>query len=289
MCLVFCYKALSDCWDANEGSRAGYGYRSECKESMIRLLLPALLISMLFGGCAASMQQSRLDAGEHYRLAQSYLGNGSYLLAEQEIKKALDLVSDEPRYYELLALIHQAQGRLQLADDAYRLALQQTGVPPSVLVNYSTLLLLRERLDQAIAVAQQALRNPHYDKPERVYTNLGLAYLKKGSLHQNKGFLHQAVEQFRAALTHQPGLPEAHYNLGLAYIRLGDREQAIRAFREAVRYRPSYVEAYYSLGEVFLKAGRTDEARLAFERVVALAPNSDMAMTSRNQLKLLTP
>jgi type IV pilus assembly protein PilF len=271
----------------------------------MRLVVLALLASVLAGGCAASMQQSHLEAGEHYRLAQSYLGSGSYLNAEQEIKKALDVVSDDPRYYELLALVYQAQARLQLADEAYRLALQQTDVPPSVLVNYSTLLLLLNRLDQAIAMAQQALRDPHYSKPELAYTNLGLAYLKKGSLPQ-------AVEQFRAALSHQPDLPEAHYNLGLVYLRLGDREQAIRAFREAIRYRPSYVEAYsslgkalleagrtdeanealghvVSLGKALLKAGRTDEARLAFERVVALAPNSDMAMTSRNQLKLLSP
>lgn len=271
----------------------------------MRLVLLALLMSVLAAGCAASMQQSRMEAGEHYQLAQSYLGNGSYGLAEQEIKKTLDLVSDDPRYYELLALIHQARGRLHLAEGAYRLALQQTAVPPSVLVNYSTLLLLLDRLDEAIAVAQQALRSPHYGKPEMAYTNLGLAYLKKGSLRQ-------AVDQFRTALTHQPDLPEAHYNLGLTYIRLGDREQAIRAFREAVHYRPSYVAAYSSLGKVLLEAGRideahlalervvnlgkalleagrTDEARLAFERVVALAPNSDMAMTSRNQLKLLSP
>lgn len=270
----------------------------------MRLVALALLVSILAAGCAASMQQSRLEADEHYRLAQSYLGSGSYLHAEQEIKKTLDLVSDEPRYYELLALVHQAQGRLQLADEAYRLALQQTEVPPSVLVNYSTLLLLLDRLDEAIDMAQQALRSPHYGKPELAYTNLGLAYLKKGALPQ-------AVEQFRTAITHQPDLPEAHYNLGLVYSRLGEREQAIRAFREAIRYRPSYVAAYsslgkalleagrmdeahvaleqvVSLGKALLKAGRTDEARLAFEHVVALAPNSDMAMTSRNQLKLLS-
>lgn len=255
----------------------------------MRRVLLVLLMLILFGGCTATMQQSREEASEHYRLARSYLGNGSYLLAEQEIKKALDLVSDDPQYYELLALIHQFQGRLQLADEAYRLALQQAEVPPSVLVNYSTLLLLLGRLDQAIAVAQQALHNPHYDKPERAYTNLGLAYLKKGSLHQEKSSLHQAVEQFRTALTYQPDLPEAHYNLGLAYIRLGDQEQAIRAFREAVRYRPSYVDAHYSLGEVLLKTGHTAEARFAFERVVGLAPDSDMAVSSRQQLKLLKP
>ena len=107
-------------------------------------------------------------------------------------------------------------------------------------------------------------------------------------------------------------MPEAYYNLGLAYLRLEDREKAIQAFREAARSRPSYVAAHSSLGKALLeagrtdearlslervvtlgkallKAGRTDEARLAFERVVTLAPASDMAITSRKQLKLLTP
>ncbi len=270
----------------------------------MRSLLLVLLLSILTG-CTASVRQSRYQANEHYQLAQSYLGNGSYLLAEQEIKKALGFVSNEPRYFEFLALIHQAQGRLKSAEEAYLLALQQTDVPPSVLVNYSTLLLLRNRLDEAIALVQQALRDPNYDKPELAYTNLGLAYLKQGAFSQ-------AVEQFHAALEYQPDLPEAYYNLGLAYLRLEDREKAIQAFRKAARFRPSYVAAHSSLGKVLLeagrtdearlslervvtlgkallKAGRTDEARLAFERVVKLAPASDMAITSRKQLKLLTP
>ena len=233
------------------------------------------------GGCAGS-SQVHFQADERYRLAQSYIGNGSFPLAEQEVRKALDAVPDEPRYFELLALIHQAQGRLQLADDAYRAALQQDDVPPSVLVNYSTLLLLRGRVDEAISLAQKALHNPSYQRPALAYTNLGLAYFKKGTLRQ-------AMEQLHTALEYQPDLPEAHYNLGLVYVRMHEPEKAIRAFREATRFRPTYVEAHASLGEVLLGSGRTDEARMAFERVVALAPESDMADASRKHLKLLPP
>lgn len=215
-------------------------------------------------------------------MAQSYLGNGSYLLAEQEIRKALELLPQEPRYFELLGLIHQAQGRLQLAEDAYRLALQQADVSPSVLVNYSTLLLLRERFDEALALSQRVLQDPRYGKPALAYTNSGLAYFKKGALRQ-------AEEQFRAALKYQSDLPEAHHNLGLVYARLGESTKALQAFREAIRFRPSYVEAYASLGNILLELGRKDEARHAFERVIALAPNSDMALTSRQQLQRLPP
>jgi type IV pilus assembly protein PilF len=226
--------------------------------------------------------QVRLEADEHYHVSQQYLGSGSYLLAEQEIRKALDLVPHDARYFELLALIYQAQGRLNLADEAYRAALQQADIPPSAFVNYSTVLLQRDRYDEAIGLARRALENPGYDKPAVAYTNIGLAYLKKGEARQ-------AVESLRTALEYQPSLPEAHHNLGLAYVRLGEQAQAIRSFREAIRYRSAYIEAHAELGNVLLEAGQRDEARIAFERVVALAPDSELAVAARRQLQRLNP
>src|SRR5262249_59839312 len=111
------------------------------------------VVVCLVGGCAASAQV-RTQADDHYRLAQSYLSNASHLLAEQEIRKALTLRPDDARDLGCLALIHQAQGyqaqgplnltRLQLADEAYRAALRQTDVPPSIFLNYSTVHLLQE-------------------------------------------------------------------------------------------------------------------------------------------------
>ena len=255
--------------------------RSMLYRSRIGAALWLVVLVYGFLGCAGS-RQMRQEADSRYQLAQSYLGNGSYLLAEQEIRKALDLVSEAPHYYELLGLIRQAQGRLALAEEAYRVALQQPDVPSSVLVNYSTLLLLRERLDEAIAMAQRALQNPGYEKPALAYTNLGVAYLKQGALEL-------AMAQFRTALEYRPDLPEAHHNLGLVYVRVQEREKAIREFHAAIRYRPAYVEALASLGRVLLEIGRTDEARIVLERVVTLDPDSDIALASREQLKLLTP
>lgn len=231
-------------------------------------------------GCGPS-QEYRLKADNNYRVAQQYLGGQSYLLAEQEIRKALDNVPDDPRYFELLALIYQAQGRVKHADEAYRAALQHKDVPSSALVNYSTLLLVQERYDEAIATAQRALRNSDYDKPALAHTNIGLAYLKKAALTQ-------AAEHLRTALDYQPALPEAHHNLGLVYARSGKYDQAILSFREAIRTRPSYPEAYVSLAQMLLEEGRRQEARDAFERVIDLAPNSTFATASRQQLKRLS-
>ena len=249
------------------------------------------VVTYLVGGCASS-GRLRVQAEDHYRLAQSYLSNASYVQAEQEIRKALALQPDDARYLECLAWIHQAQvyqapgtlnlTRLRLAEEAYRTALRRADAPPSVLVNYSTVLLLSERPDEAIAMAQRALQVPGYDQPARAHTNIGIAYL-------NKGVFIQAAEHFRKALDYQANLPEVHHNLGLAYTGLGRRADAIRAFHEAIRFRPAYVDAYLGLGNVLLKEGRKDEARVVFERVIALAPGSNIAADLREQLKSLTP
>ncbi len=240
-----------------------------------------LLFAFATIGCGPS-KEHRLKADNSYRVSQEYLGNQSYLLAEQEIRKALDTVPDDPRYFELLALIYQAQGRLKHADEAYQVALRHKEVPPSVLVNYSTILLLQDRYDEAIATAQRALRHPDYKKPALAHTNIGLAYLKKAALSN-------AADHLRTALDFQPTLPEAHHNLGLVYARSGKREQAILSFREAIRTRPSYPEAYASLAQMLLEEGRRQEARDAFERIIDLAPDSTFATASRQQLKRLTP
>lgn len=257
----------------------------------ITWFLWAVIVVSLVAGCASSAPK-RSQADDYYRLAQSYLSNDSPLLAEQEIRKALTLRPDDARYLECLALIHQVQvyqpqgtlnlTRLQLAEEAYRAALRQADAPPSVLVNYSTVLLLRERQDEAIIIAQRALQVPGYDQPARAYTNIGIAYLKKGALTQ-------AAENFRKALDYQANLPEAHHNLAIAYAGMGRRAEAIREFHEAIRFRPSYVDAHLGLGKVLLEEGRKDEARVAFERVIALAPGSDIAADVREQLKSLAP
>src|SRR5687768_4265546 len=107
------------------------------------------IVASLVGGCVSSGPR-HTQADDYYRLAQSYLSNESHHLAEQEIRKALTLRPDDARYLECLALIHQMQvyqtqgtlnlTRLQLAEEAYRAALRQADAPPSVLVNYSTVL-----------------------------------------------------------------------------------------------------------------------------------------------------
>ena len=246
-----------------------------------RLLAFALLLAVagVLLGCGTIAEQ-RAQADNYYRLAQTYLGAESYEAAEQAIRQALSLRPREPSYFELLALTYQVRNRFDLAEDAYRQALQQSNPSPSVLVNYSTL-LLRGRPEEALDLAQRALKNPGYDRPALAHVNMGLACSQQGQFEL-------AVAQFRCALTYR-SLPEAYHNLGLAYNRMERPDAAIQSVREAVRLRPAYAAAYAGLGDALLAAGQVDEARRALERVIALQPDSPLAAASREKLDRLAP
>ena len=196
-----------------------------------RLTLLLLLIAGVSQGCGALAKQ-RAQADNYYQLAQTYLGAESYDAAEQAIRQAL----------------------------------QQRDPPPSILVNYSTLLLLRNRPDEALELAHRALQDPGYDRPALVHLNMGLAYSQQGQLVR-------AVAQFRRALTYR-SLPEAHHNLGLACLRMGRHDAATRAFGDAIRPRPTYTAAYAGLGDALLAAGQVDDAREVLEQVIALRPDN---------------
>jgi tetratricopeptide (TPR) repeat protein len=245
-------------------------------------------------GCAPSVSvKVHVQADEHYRLAQLYLDK-SPVLAENEIRKALELLPDEARYLELLAMIHQTQRRLNLAEDACRLALKQAEVPPSVLVNCSALLLYRNlvdetltlaqrssRVEEAITLMQRALRHPGYGKPAQAYTNLGLAYFQKadwlrekGDVSQEKEALRQAAEHLRKALEYYTDLPQVYHSLGRVYYRLEKYAEAIREFREVIRLQPSHAGAHFDLGRALLEGGRKDEAIREFREAIRLQPSS---------------
>ena len=149
-----------------------------------------------------------------------------------------------------------------------------------MLVNYSTLLLLRGRPGEALELAQRALKDPATTGPPLPTSTWGWPI--------PAGTVRPAVAQFRRALAYL-NLPEAYHNLGLAYSRMGRPDAAIQAFRDAVRLRPTYAAAYAGLGEALLAAGETDEAREALERVIALQPDSPLAVASRTRLDRLAP
>ena len=105
-------------------------------------------------------------------------------------------------------------------------------------------------LDGAIAAYRRALTiKPH----ARLHLNLGSAL-------RNQGHLAEAIEQYRAALSLEPGYAEAHDRLGSALWAQGHPEAAVASYRSALAIQPDLPEAHYNLAVFLQDAGHYPEA-----------------------------
>jgi len=55
------------------------------------------------------------------------------------------------------------------------------------------------------------------------------------------GELEDALEQVRQ----NPNDADAHYNLGVAYLKLDQYQEAIASYKEAIRIKPDYANAHF--------------------------------------------
>jgi tetratricopeptide (TPR) repeat protein len=92
------------------------------------------------------------------------------------------------------------------------------------------------------------------------------------------GRLSQAIKEFQKALALQPGLAEAHNDLGVIFERQGKLQDALQEFREVVKANPNNSEARYNLGLAFASTNNDyQRARLELEQPVRLNPQMSKA------------
>ncbi len=81
-----------------------------------------------------------------------------------------------------------------------------------------------------------------------------------------------AVVAYKKALELSPNDEDLHYNLGIAYMRLGNYTNAESEYREALKLLPDYPEVHNNLGNLLLRTGRLTEAEEQFTEAVKQMP-----------------
>ncbi len=81
-----------------------------------------------------------------------------------------------------------------------------------------------------------------------------------------------ARRMWREILAAAPDNAEAHFNLGLLYIRSGEYQPAIAAFRTVIALQPTMADALFNLGFAYAKSGQYDQAVASYIRAVDLNP-----------------
>lgn len=121
--------------------------------------------------------------------------------------------------------------------------------------------------NEAIASFKNAI---HYEplRPDRYFFDEGVlpsAHAHLGDIYAQLGQLEDALAQYEAAATADPGAAWAFAKSGSTLCQLNRYEEALTWLREAARLKSANAENHHALAVALRKTGREEEARLQLE------------------------
>jgi Tfp pilus assembly protein PilF/peroxiredoxin len=179
--------------------------------------------------------------------------------AREAYEKALRLNPDYADSHNNLGAIHLKAGEIDKAVDSYRTAGRLAPWSADVQNNLGHALVEKGLFGEAI----RAYRRAHEidGQAPQPLINLGNTYLKMKRFQD-------AISAYGKVLQIVPDSADIHHNMGFAYLESGRLDDALASFDSALRLRPQYASAYNNKGTVFLRKGRFEEAGRAFKGAI---------------------
>lgn len=205
----------------------------------------ALLLSGDYAQAANAFQQG---AAQFPASAKMLLGlgvanysRGLYAQAIEALCKAVDLSPGEPQAYFFLAQAYSAS----------------PAKPDEVLKR----------------VASHASSHPGTATAQYYYALC--LWRSRGTSGQTSPDPNQVEQLLRSAISLDPALAEAHFELGVVLTDQGQAQQAASEFERAVALDPEWAEAHYRLGQSYRQAGDSEKARSELEESERLRKSGD--------------
>jgi tetratricopeptide (TPR) repeat protein len=166
--------------------------------------------------------------------------------AETFLRQTKQDLSDNSVGYRMLGDWYFANGDIDRATTEYQSLYEDHPKDLQVRKNYTQLLILKNRLDDARKIDDAILKQYPQDEDALIFRGQIL-------LHENKPS--DAIDPLQAALRNDPDNGVGHYHLGLAFTRLGNLARAESEFRDAVRTRPDILDAQVALAKLSMGKG----------------------------------
>ena len=163
-------------------------------------------------------------------------------------------------------------GDLVEAERLCKSILRKKPATPTALHLQGAIAIRQQRLDQALALLDRAVRfKPDYAE----------ALIDRGNVLQLLNRHTEAVASYQDATRLRPGDAEAAYNLGVALVALGHHNEALASFDQTLAIAPDHVQALNNRGGALHVLGRLDDALASYDRALALEPGRAEALTNR--------
>ncbi len=219
-----------------------------------------LAIALLVNGCTSSNSRHRdvtQNAKVHYTLGVAELKNNNPTMALAKFLEAERIDKRDPDIQEGLAQAYQRKGAFAEAEKHYLKAIEMRSDEPRYYNNLGALYLDMQRPDDALVNLQKAAGNLLFPNPEIPLTGIGIAhflkndypgavaayrealsknsryveaYVRLGEVLTAMGQIDRGLREYRKALVLAPDYARLHFLMGLAFMKNGDMEQARQAF-----------------------------------------------------------
>lgn len=152
-------------------------------------------------------------------LAGAYFGQGQYVTALDEVKRALSVDPNHVPALSLRGLIYANMGEYGLAEESFQSALRLRATDADTLHNYGWFLCQQRRFPQARQQFEAAIAVPQYRETARTLLAAGICEARAGELQTAQRILQRSFDQ-------DPGNPATVFNLADVLQRRGELERA---------------------------------------------------------------
>src|SRR6516162_806766 len=98
--------------------------------------------------------------------------------------------------------------------------------------------------------------------------------IQRGEQEAARGNWQEAAQHFYKAVNEDDKNPVAFYDLGVAYLHLGDLSKAQIAEEQAINLKSDFISAYVQLATICSKAGDTSLAESTLRKALEADPNN---------------
>lgn len=233
-------------------------------------------------GCAAKSVDGEQRAGYHLQIGSGHLAKGNYPAALGEFLKANELAPNNPVVHNQLGLAYFLRQRYDLAEKNFREAISLNTKFTEARNNLGRTLIERGQYKSAITELKLAAKDLQYVEPDKVYSNLGLAYFNLSDFNQaEKNFLESLKVRRKNCLA------LAYY--GRSLYELSSFDKAAEALDQAIESCKvmKFEDPYYFSALSYMKGGQREQAVARLEEGLAAYPQGQYAAKARSMLELL--
>lgn len=241
-----------------------------------------LLLFPIVTSCSLFTSEDKDTAELHLRIGTSYLMNGDYPQALNELLIAESLDPENAVIQNNLGLAYMVRDRYELAENHIRNALKINSSYSDARNNLSKVLIERGQYNEALKEAKKVMEDLTYSFPEKPLINSGIAEFKLGQFSKSR-------ETFLRAIEIQRDNCLAHSYYGRSLYELRDYKKASEALDKAVGFcqRSQFDEPVYYGALSYYQLGDRVKSESRFEQILKMYPNGQYSDKAKSMLEVM--